>query len=116
MADKRYVDMNLLYRYEPETPEDLCRLLAINLRKRRLERGLSREALSMMSGVPTPTIAKFETKYKISLMAFVAIAQALGYSHQIKELLSHPIYNTMKELQIINSNKNRKRGRNEFIE
>ncbi|MCC8119468.1 MAG: helix-turn-helix domain-containing protein [Bacteroidales bacterium] len=114
MNDKRYDDMNLLYRYEPESEQDLCRLLAMNLRKRRLERGLSREALSMMSGVPTPTIAKFETKYTISLQSFVAIALALGYDDQIKALLSKPIYNTMEELVIINNNKNRKRGRNEF--
>lgn len=109
-----YDSMNLLYTLELETPEDLCKILAMHLRKRRLERGLSREALTMMSGVPTPTIAKFETAYTISLQSFVAIAKALGYTDQIKALMSAPIYNTMEQLDTINRNKNRKRGRNEF--
>jgi hypothetical protein len=32
----------------------------------------------------------------------------------IKELLSEPLYNTMEELDMINKNKNRKKGRNEI--
>ena len=40
--------------------------------------------------------------------------KALGYSKSIKELLSEPIYNTMEELETINKNKNRKKGRNEI--
>ncbi len=110
----RYDSMNLLYTFDQESVEDLCQLVALNLRKRRLERGLSREALSMMSGIPVPTIAKFETQHKISFSSLIALAKALGYINQIKDLLSKPIYHTMQELEIINNNKNRKRGRNEF--
>lgn len=114
MGDKAYNDMNLLYTFDPESPQDLCGILAMNLRKRRLERGLSRAALSMMSGVPTPTIAKFETKHSISLESFVALAKALGYIDEIKNLLTEPIYQTLEQLEYINKNRNRKRGRNEF--
>ncbi|MFV0555379.1 MAG: helix-turn-helix domain-containing protein [Mangrovibacterium sp.] len=106
--------MPLLYNFDLETPKELLGTLAGNLQKRRLEKGLSREALTELSGVPTPTIAKFEQKHTISLASFVALAKALGYSQSIKELLAEPLYNTMEELEIINKNKNRKKGRNEI--
>lgn len=97
-----------------DTPDELLAMLADNLQKRRLEKGLSREALTELSGVPAPTIAKFEQKHTISLASYVALAKALGYTKAIKELLSEPLYNTMEELEMINRNKNRKKGRNEI--
>jgi transcriptional regulator with XRE-family HTH domain len=105
--------MPLIYNFDLDTPESLLAVLAQNLQKRRLEKGLSREALTELSGVPTPTIAKFEQKHTISLTSFVAVAKALGYSTAVKELLSEPLYHTMEELEMINKNKNRKKGRNE---
>ena len=104
--------MNLIYDFDLDTPDELLEILARNLHQRRLEKGLSRDALSKLSGVPTPTIAKFEQKHTISLAAFVSMAKAL--SKDIKELLSRPLYNTMEELETINRNKNRKRVRNEM--
>ena len=106
--------MQLLYNFDLDTPDELLDILAVNLQKRRLEKGLSREALTALSGVPTPTIAKFEQEHTISLASYVALAKALGYSKAIKELLSEPLYNTMEELENINKNKNRKKGRNEI--
>ena len=106
--------MQLLYNFDLDTPDELLDILAVNLQKRRLEKGLSIEALTALSGVPTPTIAKFEQKHTISLASYVALAKALGYSKAIKELLSEPLYNTMEELENINKNKNRKKGRNEI--
>ncbi|WP_455591236.1 helix-turn-helix domain-containing protein [Bacteroides sp.] len=99
-----------LYEFNIDTPEEILLLLAQNLQKRRLEKGISREALAEISGVPTATIAKFEQKHTISLASYVALAKALGYTKSLKELLSEPLYNTMEELDIINKNKNRKRG------
>lgn len=106
--------MPLLYNFDIDTPDELLAILADNMQKRRLEKGLSREALTELSGVPTPTIAKFEQKHSISLSSYVALAKALGYAQSIKELLSQPIYHTMEELELINKNKNRKKGRNEI--
>ena len=106
--------MSLLYNFDVERPEELLAILAQNLQKRRLEKGLSREALTELSGVPTPTIAKFEQKHTISLASYVALTKALGYSKAIKELLSEPLFSTMEELEMINKNKNRKKGRNEI--
>ena len=97
-----------------DSAEELATRLAENVKRRRLEKGLSRSALSMMSGVPVPTIAKFEQHHSISLIGFLAIAKALGYTNELKSLLAEPVYNTMEELDTINKNKGRKRGRNEF--
>lgn len=106
--------MPLLYDFNMDTADDLALRLAQNVKRRRLEKGLSRSALSMMSGVPIPTIAKFERQHCISLVGFLALAKALGYVDALKSLLAEPIYTTMEELDTINKNKNRKRGRNEF--
>ncbi len=106
--------MPLLYDFEVESVQDLLDVLAANAKRRRLEKGLSRKSLSMMSGVPVPTIAKFEQKHCISLSGFVAIAKALGYAKEMKGMLGEPKFTTMEELDTINKNKNRKRGRNEF--
>lgn len=105
--------MPLLYNFDIDTTEDILLLLAQNLQKRRLEKGLSREALSLLSGVPAPSIAKFEQKHTISLASYVALSKALGYTQELKKLLSKPLYSTMEELDLIHKNKNRKRGRNE---
>lgn len=106
--------MPLLYGFDVDSVEDLLAGLSANVKQRRLEKGLSRKALSLMSGVPVPTIAKFEQKHGISLQGFVALAKALGYSAEVKHLLAEPKFATMEELDTINRNKNRKRGRNEF--
>ena len=106
--------MPLLYDFNLDSPDDLATRLAENVKHRRLEKGLSRSALSMMSGVPAPTIAKFEQQHSISLVSFLALAKALGYTDTLKSLLAEPVYSTMEELDTINKNKNRKRGRNEF--
>ena len=106
--------MPLIYSFDIDTADDLLKILAKNLQKRRLEKGLSRNTLSEISGVSAATIAKFEQRNTISLASFISLAKALGYTQDIKELLSQPLYNTMDELDMINKNKRRKRGgRNE---
>lgn len=105
--------MSLLYTFDIDTVDDILKTMAQNLQKRRLEKGLSRNALYGISGVPPSTIAKFEQEHTISLASYTALAKALGYTREVKELLSQPIYNTMEELDMINKNKNRKRGSRE---
>lgn len=114
MPNNDYNSINRLYTFELESVEELMVRISRQVRDRRLERGLSREALSMMSGVPVSTLAKFEQKHVISLSQYVAIAKALGYSDQMKSLLAEPRYATQEELEQINRNKSRRRGRNEF--
>lgn len=106
--------MGLIYDFNLDTVEDLMQQLSRNLQKRRLEKNISRTMLSQLSGVPAPTIAKFEKTYKISLESYVALGKALGYSDEIKSLLAEPKYSTMQELDMIHRNQHRKRGRNEI--
>lgn len=106
--------MNLIYDFNLDSVEDLMQVLSRNLQKRRLEKNISRAMLSQLSGVPAATIAKFEKNHKISLESYIALCKALGYSDEIKNLLSEPKYNTIQELDRINRNQNRKRGRNEI--
>ena len=84
--------------------------LAQRLQSRRLEKGLSRQALAELSGVPAPTIARFEQHHAISMRQYLDLAIALGYVEPLKELMREPIYKTMEELETIRQNKNRKRG------
>lgn len=114
MQEFDYNSSNLLYNFDLESIDEIMRILAGQLRARRLERGLSREALSMMSGVPVATIAKFEQKAMISLKQYVAICKAMGYKQNMKAVMAEPIYRTMEELETIQKNQTRKHGRNTF--
>ena len=110
-ADNRYHCM--YYEYNPESIDDILKVMAANAKKRRLEKGWTRKYLCERSDVPVSTIAKFESLHTISLASYVAIAKALGYSSDVKKLMSEAIFTTMKELDTINNNKNRKRGQRE---
>lgn len=105
--------MVFMYNFDLDSVEDLLLLLSANFQKRRLEKNLSREALSKLSSVPMATIRKFENEHKISLESYVALCKALGYTNDIKSIMAEPKYSTMRELDTINKNRNRKRGRNE---
>ena len=99
-----------MYEFEQISAVELMTQLAQRLQSRRLEKGLSRQTLADMSGVPAPTIARFEQHYAISLRQYVDLAMALGYTDALKELMKEPIYKTMEELETIRTNRNRKRG------
>ena len=114
MQENKYNSSNILYDFDLESLDEIMQFLAQQLKMRRLERGLSREALSMMSGVPVPTITKFEQKATISLKQYAAICKAMGYKQHLKDMMAQPIYHTMAELEIIQKNQNRKHGRNTF--
>ena len=85
--------------------------LAERLKTRRLEKGLSRQALAELSGVPAPTIARFEQQHAISMRQYLDLAITLGYADQLQVLMQEAIYKTMEELETIKHNQNRKRGR-----
>ena len=98
------------YIFDPYPLQVTMQRLAENLKARRLEKKLSTKRLAEMSGVPAPTIQRFELKHSISLESYVKLAKALGYSEEIMQLLSEPKYDTMEELLEINKNRTRKRG------
>ena len=55
----------LMYSFEQISSTELMQQLAERLKVRRLEKGLSRQALAELSGVPAPTIARFEQQHAI---------------------------------------------------
>lgn len=92
-------------------PELLMAMMAKNCKDRRLERGYSKRTLAERTGVPAPTIERFEKTGKISLESFCAIAVEFDYFQEMSEILSKPKYTTSSELEAINRNKNRIKGR-----
>ena len=92
-------------------PERLIEMMAKYCKDRRLERGYSRRTLAERTGVPAPTIERFEKTGKISLESFCAIAVEFDYFQEMSEILSKPKYTTGSELETINRNKNRIKGR-----
>lgn len=92
-------------------PEQLMTMMAKNCKARRLERGYSRRTLSDRTGVPAPTIERFEKTGKISFESFCAIAVEFDYFQEMSEILSKPKYSTGSELETINRNRKRQKGR-----
>ena len=72
-------------------------------------------ALSDLSGVPAPTIARFEQHYAISMRQYLDLAITMGYADELKHLMDEPKYKTMDELETIRNNQNRKRGRDDEL-
>lgn len=91
--------------------EDIIAEYAIRIKQRRLEKNLSRSKLAEIAGVSPATLRKFESEGKISLESFISIAIALGYSEELLQLMAAPRYASIEELNDINTNKTRKRGR-----
>ena len=60
------------------TPSKAQKKLAENVRLRRLDMELTQEGLAERSGVPLPTLRKFEQKGAISLESFLKLQMVLG--------------------------------------
>lgn len=101
----------MIYDFDQISSVELMQQLAERLKARRLEKGLSRQALAEISGVPAPTIARFEQQHAISMRQYIDLAIALGYTDQLQVLMREAIYKTMDELETIKQNQHRKRGR-----
>ena len=85
----------MVYDFRQISSGELMQQLAARLKARRLEKGLSRLALAEISGVPAPTIARFEQQYAISMRQYIDLAIALGYADQLQKLMQEPIYKTI---------------------
>ena len=94
-----------------EGADEIQKHLASQVRKRRLEKGMSRAFLSKDTGVPAPTICHFETTGEISLKSFIKLVSALGYRKEVKSILDDMKYETMEELEAIKKNVKRSRGK-----
>lgn len=94
-----------------KNPERLATILAENCRRRRLDRGLSRRSLSEITGIPEPTLERFETKGKISIEAFLKLVVEFGWFEEMSVIMSKSKFSTGEELETINKNQRRQKGR-----
>ena len=92
-------------------PQMLLDRLAANCKARRLEKGYSRKTLSGLTGIPAPTLERFERTGKISLEAFCKLAVQFDYFDEMAAMLDHTKYSTSQELEAIHHNRNRRNGR-----
>lgn len=91
--------------------DDIAMAIARDFRKRRVEKGLTREQIAGKAGISASNVTRFEQKGLISLKNLIELAVASGYAPEIKSIFSEPKYSTMEELTEIRANMNRKRAR-----
>ena len=102
--------LSVLDNYTLETTDDIALKLAEDFRHRRIEKNLTREDVAQIAGIAVSNIVRFEQKGLISMNNLIALAIALGYSSEIKNLFATPKYSTMEELTQIRKNANKKKA------
>ena len=104
--------LSVLEGYMLVNPDDISKSLADDFRKRRIEKGLTREMVGSISGVPVSNITRFEQKGLISLQNLIRLAIPLGYISEVKHIFSTPKFSTMEELTQIRRNTGKKKAYN----
>ena len=101
--------LSVLDNYTLESEDEIALKLAEDFRHRRIEKNLTREEMAQMAEIAVSNLVRFEQKGLISLKNLIALAMALGYSSEIKNLFATPKYATMEELSQIRQNTNKKK-------
>lgn len=99
-----------LDQFTMETPDTVAQKIADDFRKRRIEKGLTRQDMAEESGVALANIARFEQKGLISLKNLLGLATALGYLGELKNLFAEQKFSTIEELDQIRRNQGKKRA------
>lgn len=102
--------LSVLEEYCLPDAQDVAIKLAADFRNRRIERGLTREAVAEKSRVALANIARFEQKGLISLKNLILLAIAMGYLLEVRDIFAAPKYSTMEELTRIRKNKGKKKA------
>lgn len=102
--------LSLLDSFTLDNANDVIRQVAENFRKRRVEKNITRQRISELSGVPLSTVARFEQKGLIAFESLVRLAMALGYAPDIRKLFDTPRFETMEELDLIRRKSGDKRA------
>lgn len=86
--------------------------LVQNIRERRLQMNLTQEGLAERSGVPLPTLRKFEQKGMISLDSFLKILSVIGGLEELVNVLKPKEQNFKSIDDVLKSDEKpiRKRG------
>ena len=91
------------------TPGEMQRQLAEEFKRSRLEKRHSREKAKKLTGVPAPTIRKFEEDGQISFRQFLMLCHSYGDMVAMKNLFPEPEPTSIDEL--LKSSPVPKRGR-----
>ena len=70
-----------------KTPNEITYLLGQRLQQLRKERKMSREELAQRSGVPAPTLRKFEQTGAVSLETLLKLVKVFGKLNEFEKLL-----------------------------
>ncbi len=89
------------------------RIVAENIRERRLQLDLTQEGLAERSGVPLATLRKFEQQGVISLESFFKLLMVLGMLDAMVKATEVPQtpFSSLDEVIALNTAPKRKRGR-----
>lgn len=97
------------------TPSKAQNKLAENVRLRRLQMDLTQAGLAERSGVPLPTLRKFEQKGAISLESFLKLQMVLGGLENILKATDvekqQTLFSSIDEVLEADSTPTRKRGK-----
>lgn len=102
--------LSVLDGYTLESENDIAMKLAEDFRHRRIEKSLTREKVAEIASVAISNVVRFEQKGLISLKNLIALAVAMGYTSEIKNLFATPKYSTMEELTQIRRNAKKKKA------
>ncbi|MBK5201833.1 MAG: helix-turn-helix transcriptional regulator, partial [Spirochaetaceae bacterium] len=80
------IDINSLVKTVPE----IQIIITKNFKKRRKEHKITQKELSYRSGVPVPSIKRFEQKGDISLASLIKIANVLELENDLITLFTKP--------------------------
>lgn len=81
-----------------DTPSDITKRLAENVKKVRKRKKITQQQLAARSNVSYATLRKFERTGQISLESFVKLTMELGFSRELDDLFSKPVYNSIEEV------------------
>jgi len=84
--------------FELKTPVEVSKQLGQKTKTMRLDKRWTRTTLSNRSGVPSPTLRRFEDTGKISLESFLKLMNALGRLDEMDFLLKPPSIQSFDEL------------------
>ncbi len=103
--------LSLLEGFTLDNPEEICKDIARDFRRRRIEKDISQKQMAAKSGVSLASLRLFERTGQISLKSLVALAVAMGYATELKTLFGEPKFSTTDELLQINRNRDKQRAR-----
>lgn len=102
--------LSVLNNFTLENADDIAQQVAESFRKRRVEKNITRQRISELSGVPLSTVARFEQKGLIAFESLIKLAMALGYAQDVRNLFDTSKFDTMEELDMIRRKSGDKRA------